>query len=115
MGGGQLDEDDLIEHILQSLTPSTLSLEEVVNETQNNHQINLCLANSNPTHVKTIEFSPERTLKINPPLSALQEEKLCNMLKEHLDAFAWSYKVMKGIHPLVCTHQIYIKEGCKPF
>ena len=35
------------------------------------------------------------------------------MLKEHLDAFAWSYKEMKGVHPSVCTHHIYIKEGCK--
>ena len=33
MGEGQLDEDDLIEHIVQSPTPSTLSLEEVVKET----------------------------------------------------------------------------------
>lgn len=37
MGGGQIDEDDLIENILQNPTPSTLSLEEVVKETQNNH------------------------------------------------------------------------------
>ena len=36
------------------------------------------------------------------------------MLREHLDAFAWSYKEMKGVHPSVCTHHIYIKEGCKP-
>ena len=36
------------------------------------------------------------------------------MLKEHLDAFARNYKEMKGVHPLVCTHHIYIKEGCKP-
>ena len=36
------------------------------------------------------------------------------MLKENIEAFAWSYKEMKGVHPLVCTHYIYIKEGCKP-
>ena len=36
------------------------------------------------------------------------------MLREHLDAFAWSYKEMKGVHPSVCTHHIYIKEGFKP-
>lgn len=33
MGGGQQDEDDLIGHILQSPTPSSLPLEEVVKET----------------------------------------------------------------------------------
>jgi len=114
MGGGQLNDDDLTEHILQSPTPITLSLKQVVKETQNNHQIDLCLADSNPTHVKTIEFGPERTFKINPSLSVHQKEKLCNKLKEHLDAFAWSYKEMKGVNPLVCTHHIYIKEGCKP-
>jgi len=56
MGGGQPDEDDLIEHILQIPAPSTLSLEEVVKETQKNHQIDQCLANSNTIRVKTIEF-----------------------------------------------------------
>jgi len=66
MGGGQLDEDDLIEHILQSPTPSTLSLEEMVKETKRNHQIDLCLADSNPTAVKNIEFGPKSILKINP-------------------------------------------------
>ena len=90
MGGGQPNEDDFIEHILQIPTPSTLSLEEVVKGTKRNHQIDLCLVDSNPTRVKTIEFGPERTLKINPSLSVHQEENLCNMLREHLDAFAWS-------------------------
>jgi len=92
MGGGQLDEDDLIGHILQNPTPNTLSLEEIAKETKGNNQIDLCLADSNPTHVKIIKFSLERTLKINPSLSVHQEEELCNMLREHLDAFAWSYK-----------------------
>jgi len=114
MGGGQQDEYYLIEHILQSPTPSTLSLEEVVKETQNNHQMDLCLTDSNHIHVKTIKFGPEKTLKINPSLFVLQEEKLCNMLKEHLDAFAWSYREMKGVHPSMCTHHIYIKESCNP-
>lgn len=114
MGGGQQDEDDLIEFLLQSPTPSTFPLEDVLKETQKNHPIDLCLADSNPLRVKTIEFGPERTLKINLSLSALQEGKLHNMLKEHLDAFTWSYKEIKGVHPSVCTHHIYIKECCKP-
>lgn len=54
MGGGYPDEDDLVEHILQNPTPNTLSLEEVEKETKRNHHMDLCLANSNPTHVKTI-------------------------------------------------------------
>ena len=71
MGGGQQDEDDSIEHLLQSPTPGSLPLEEAIKEAQNNHTIDLCLPDSNPLHVKTIEFSPDRTLKINPSLSAL--------------------------------------------
>lgn len=113
MGGGKPDEDYLIEHMLQTLTPNTLSLEEVLKEIHKNHQIDLCLAHSKHTHIKTIEFGPERTLKINPSLFVHQEEKLWNMIKEHLDAFAWNYKEMKGVYPLACTNQIYIKEGWK--
>eukprot|EP00253_Pinus_taeda_P022003 PITA_22003 len=114
IGGGQQDEDDLIEHLLQIPTPRSLPLEEEVRKTQNNHPIDLCLANSNPLCVKTIEFGPEKTLNINPSLFALEEGNVCDMLRENLKAFAWSYKEMKGVHPSVCTHHIYIKEGCKP-
>ena len=97
IGGGQQDEDGIIECLLQIPTPSSLPLEEEVRETQNNHQINLCLDDSNPLHVKTIEFGPEKTSKITPSLSALEEEKLWNMLKENLEAFAWIYKEMKWV------------------
>jgi len=48
-----------------------------------------------------VEFGSFKTMKINPSLSTHQEEKLCNMLREHLDDFAWSYKEMKGVHPSV--------------
>eukprot|EP00253_Pinus_taeda_P013556 PITA_13556 len=61
-----------------------------------------------------MEFGPERTLKINSSLSTSQEKELCSLLRNHLDAFAWSYKEMKGVHPSICTHHIYIKEDCKP-
>ena len=114
IGGGKQEEDDLIEHLLQSPTPILLSLEEEVKETQNNHQIDLSLANSNPLRVKTIEFGWEKDLQINPSLSALEEEKLYNLLRENLEAFAWRYMEMKGTHPSMCTHHIYIQEGCKP-
>ena len=35
------------------------------------------------------------------------------MLREHLDAFAQCYNQIKQFHPSLCTHHIYIKEGCK--
>jgi hypothetical protein len=36
------------------------------------------------------------------------------VLQKHSDAFAWDYPDMKGIHPDLCTHHIYIKEGSRP-
>ena len=35
------------------------------------------------------------------------------MLREHLDAFSWNEKKMKGVNSSVCTQPIYIKESCK--
>ena len=108
------NEHDFIEKILQNPTPDSLSLDEDVKETTKNHWIDLCLVDSNPTPIKTIEFRLKTALKFNPSLSVHQEEELCNMLREHLDAFAWNYNEIKRVHPSVCTHHIYIKEGCKP-
>jgi hypothetical protein len=36
------------------------------------------------------------------------------VLKRNIEAFAWDYKDMKGIHPSICTRHIYIKEDWKP-
>jgi hypothetical protein len=59
--------------------------------------------------IKTIEIHPSKTLKINTNLTDKQEHKLLVVLKKHIVAFAWDYKEMKGIHPSICTHHIYIK------
>ena len=74
------------------------------------------LGATNPTtpRVKNVEFGPEKTLKISSSLSPSQEKELCRLLTRHFEAFAWSYKEMKGIHPSVCTHHIYIKKDYKP-
>jgi hypothetical protein len=60
--------------------------------------------------VKTIEIIPAKTLKINNKLTSQQEQKLLDVLKRNIEDFAWDYKDMKGIHPSICTHHIYIKE-----
>jgi len=104
----------MIENLIQNPPPNVSPLEDIVRETQNNPSNNLCVADSTSLRVKNIEFDLERTLKINPSLSTSQEKELCNILRKHLDAFAWSYKEMKGVHPSVCTHHIYIKEDFKP-
>jgi hypothetical protein len=33
---------------------------------------------------------------------------------ENKESFACAYTDMKGISPKLCTHQIYIKEDCRP-
>ena len=113
MGGKPQDEDDMIENLIQNPPPSVSPLEDIVRETQNNPSTDLCVAEPTSLCVKNIEFGPGRTLKINPSLSPSQEKELCSILRKHRGAFAWSYKEMKGVHPSVCTHHIYIKEYCK--
>ena len=104
----------MIEKLIQNPPPSVSPLEDIVRETQNNPSTDLCVADPTSLCVRNIEFDPKRTLKINPSLSTSQQKELCSLLRKHLDAFAWSYKEMKGVHPSVCTHHIYIKEYCKP-
>ena len=106
--GGPQTEDNLIENLIQNPPPSVLPLEELVEETQANPLVDLCVADSTSLRVKNMEFGPERILKINSSLSTSHEKELCILLRTHLDAFTWSYKEMKGVHPSVCTHHIYI-------
>lgn len=37
-----------------------------------------------------------------------------SLLRDHLDAFPWSYEDMKCIPPETYTHRIYIQEGAQP-
>ena len=107
-------EDDLIENLIQNPPPSVLPLKELVEETQANPLVDLCMGDPTSLRVKNVEFGPEKTLKINSSLSTSQEKELCSLLNNHLDAFSCSYKEMKRVHPSVCTHHIHIKEDCKP-
>ena len=112
--GGPQTEDDLIENLIQNPPPGALSLEELVEDTQASASMDLCVTDPTTLRVKNVEFGLERTLKISSSLSPSQEKELFSLLTWHLEAFAWNYKEMKGIHPSVCTHHIYIKEDCKP-
>ena len=64
-----------------------LPLEELVEETQDNTLVDLCVADPTYLRVKNVEFILEKTLKINSSLSTSQEKELCILLKNHLDAF----------------------------
>ncbi|KAM1672234.1 hypothetical protein ACFXTN_037149 [Malus domestica] len=47
-------------------------------------------------------------------LSALEEEKLIRVLKEHKTAIGWTLADIKGISPTTCMHRIFLEEGAKP-
>jgi hypothetical protein len=61
-----------------------------------------------------VEIHPGKTLNINAKLDSSQQKKLIEILRKHSSAFAWDYTDMKGIHPTLCTHHIYLKEDSRP-
>ena len=69
-----------------------------------------------PSHLKFVFLGNEGTLPviISSKLSALQEEKLVQVLKEHKTAIGWTIANIKGISPSTCMHHILLEEGAKP-
>ena len=51
---------------------------------------------------------------ISSKLSAPQEERLMQVLKEHKTAIGWTIADIKGISPSTCMHRILLKEGARP-
>ena len=51
---------------------------------------------------------------ISSKLSAPQEKKLVQVLKEHKTAISWKIADIKGISPSTCMHRILLEEGAKP-
>ena len=50
---------------------------------------------------------------ISSKLSASQEEKLVQVLKEHKMAIGWTIANIKGISPSTCMHRILLEEEAK--
>lgn len=69
IGVGPQTEDDLIENLIQSPPPGALPLEELVEGTQASALVDICVADPTSPNVKSVEFGPERTLKISSSLS----------------------------------------------
>ena len=46
-------------------------------------------------------------------LSASQEDSLLGILRKNKQAIGWKITDMKGIHPAVCTHHIYLEDEAK--
>lgn len=61
-----------------------------------------------------IQVSEGRYLNINYKLSNAQQFQLTNLLISHQHAFGWDYHYMKGLDPKICTHWIFIRDGCQP-
>ncbi|CAN6720968.1 unnamed protein product [Malus baccata var. baccata] len=69
-----------------------------------------------PDHLKYVFLGDEETLPVivSSSLTALEEEKLIQVLKEHKTAIGWTLADIKGISPTTCMHRIFLEEGAKP-
>ncbi|KAB2629204.1 hypothetical protein D8674_033999 [Pyrus ussuriensis x Pyrus communis] len=69
-----------------------------------------------PSHLKYIFLGENETLPaiISSSLTAQEEEKLVQVLKEFKSALGWTLADIKGISPTTCMHHIFLEEGAKP-
>ena len=69
-----------------------------------------------PSHLKYAYLGEESTLPviISASLTALQEEKLLRVVRDHKHALGWSLADLKGIRPSMCMHRILLEDGHKP-
>ncbi|KAM1121581.1 hypothetical protein ACFX19_003285 [Malus domestica] len=69
-----------------------------------------------PDHLKYVFLGDEETLPVivSSSLTALKEEKLIRVLKEHKTAIGWTLADIKGISPTTCMHRVFLEEGAKP-
>ncbi|CAN6570891.1 unnamed protein product [Malus baccata var. baccata] len=69
-----------------------------------------------PDHLKYVFLGDEEMLPVivSSSLTALEEEKLIRVLKEHKTAIGWTLADIKGISPTTCMHRIFVEEGAKP-
>ncbi|GJR17843.1 hypothetical protein Tco_0966370 [Tanacetum coccineum] len=57
---------------------------------------------------------PEQTVTIGESLSKKGRMKLCNLLKDNLDIFAWKPADMTGVPRSIAKHLLNIRKGCQP-
>ncbi|CAN6712681.1 unnamed protein product [Malus baccata var. baccata] len=69
-----------------------------------------------PDHLKYVFLGDDETLPVivSSSFTALEEEKLIRVLKEHKTAIGWTLADIKGISPTTCMHRILQEEGAKP-
>ncbi|KAM1624795.1 hypothetical protein ACFX2K_022943 [Malus domestica] len=69
-----------------------------------------------PNHLKYVFLGDNETLPVivSSSLTAIEEEKLIRVLKEHKTAIGWTLADIRGISPTTCMHRILLEEGAKP-
>ena len=55
-----------------------------------------------------------RPIYVSSLLTPEEESKYFELLMEYKDMFAWTYKEMPGLDPIVAVHQLAIKQGVLP-
>ena len=51
---------------------------------------------------------------ISASLTAIEEDKLLRVLRDHKNALGWSLDDLKGIRPSMCMHRILLEDDHKP-
>ncbi|CAN6560251.1 unnamed protein product [Malus baccata var. baccata] len=69
-----------------------------------------------PNHLKYVFLGDNETLPVivSSSLTAIEEEKLIRVLKEHKTAIGWTLADIRGISPTTCMHRILLEEGATP-
>ena len=69
-----------------------------------------------PSHLRYAYLGESSTLQviILASLTAMEEEKILRVLRDHKDAIGWSLAGLKAIRPSMCMHRILLEDGHKP-
>ena len=69
-----------------------------------------------PSHLKYAYLGTASTLLviISVSLTAIEEDKLLRVLRDHKTTLGWSLADLKGIRPSMCMHRILLEDGHKP-
>ena len=69
-----------------------------------------------PSHLRYAYLRESSTLPviISASLTAVEEDKLLRVLRDHKNAIGWSLADLNGIRPSMCMHRILLEDGHKP-
>ena len=68
-----------------------------------------------PEHLRYtfLQLEKGKPIIIAAGLTALEEQKLLEILRKYKEAIAWSIKVLKGISHSICMHKILLEDNAK--